>query len=55
MARRALGRTSIADCDLMAALSYCSWDVISIDNTFRPKYEYAGVDCSLSEEKITLL
>lgn len=41
-------------------LNACVWfEVITgqscVGNTFRPKYEYAGIDCSLSEEKIALL
>lgn len=41
-------------------LNACVWfEIITgqscVGNTFRPKYEYAGIDCSLSEEKISLL
>ena len=41
-------------------LNACVWfEIITgescLGNTFRPKYEYAGIDCSLSEEKIALL
>ena len=41
-------------------LNACVWfEIITgqscVGNTFRPKYEYAGIDCSLSEEKIALL
>lgn len=31
----ATGRKSIADCDLMTALNYCNWDIISFDNNAR--------------------
>lgn len=41
-------------------LNACVWFEIltgqsCVGNTFRPSYQYAGIDCSLSEEKITLL
>lgn len=41
-------------------LNACVWfEIITgqscVGNTFRPSYQYAGIDCSLSEEKITLL
>ena len=41
-------------------LNACVWfEIITgqscLGNTFRPKYQYAGIDCSLSEEKIALL
>lgn len=41
-------------------LNACVWfEIITgescIGNTFRPKYEFLGMDCSLSEEKITAL
>ena len=41
-------------------LNACVWfEIITgescVGNSFRPKYEFLGVDCSLSEEKITIL
>ena len=41
-------------------LNACVWfEVLTgkscVGNTFRPQYEFAGIDCSLSEEKIALL